>query len=314
MQISLKLPSYIKLLPDNFKILNANTSKPSDNNEEILSSYKINPFLVTAWLLDQISSTQKYFQPITMEEFKRTRRFDDILFKQYFTVSKPEMYKGLLSFKGTYSDLIYTAKLIGIDVKIEEFIQSGLIDRNLNLQRFAQFEGTGRYKFSNTKRKPEFKFENPENTIFYNKDRTGHNPDFYFENPNNTTLYGSKYQDQINWDNSCGIQVTIDITLNDSISTADVLSKLSILLINRLIPCSKATIIYGNLRIDDLWDWTRNQITDSIDNSFEQSVDENYTQHWVISHEYDLNQPPIVLDGSRYIYNRTIEDEMFMQS
>lgn len=317
MSIDLKLPSYVDLLPDNFK------SKSSQTNITIsaggvdtsLAGYKINPMLLTAWLLDVANGNYKFFNQSSMENFRRTRRMNDILFQRDVKMSSPEVYKGYLSFKGTWKDLLYVARLLGLKVEFEEYNHSGIIGSVIDIRKFAQSETKGLYLFNNTPLDPDFGLSNPTNSVRYNDKSKDSASQFKFTNPTNTVKYGQRFEDQTQEDRLCGFQITIDLNSSSTIDTMDILTKLSMMLINRLIPCARASIIYGNFQIDDIWDWAGQDKIDEgeLGVAFADDIREDWVIAWKISHIADGETPPILLDGSKYIANRIMKERAFIQ-
>lgn len=318
MSVNFKIPSYVELLPDVFKQRNEKLTtqiKNKNGYDFTLNGYKINPMLLTAYLLDVVNSQFKFFQQFSMEDFRRTRRMNDILFSRDVQMSNPEMYKGFLSFKGTWRDFLYVSRLMGIKVEFQEYHESGLVGQVNTLKKFAQSGKTDYWKFDNSPNQPDFIFYNPTNSFQYNEKSRDAAAQFLFENPTNVTKYGQITSDQFESD-FCGFQITIDLNSSQQpVSTVDILTKLSIMLVNRLIPCARVNIIYANFNIDDYWDWiNRDKIDEGeLGLTFIDDLREDWVEAWKISHITDGETPPILLDGSRKIANRVMTEGVYLQ-
>jgi len=120
--MSVELPDYVALLPDNFKVVVNPTAS------DALSMYSLNPLLLTAYLLN-ISTANSVEH--TIVDFDRTSRISDTILSAYDLYS-PEIYKGFLAFKSTFYDIIYLLRQLGLDAQIVESAPSGLLDRGNN--------------------------------------------------------------------------------------------------------------------------------------------------------------------------------------
>lgn len=110
--------SFTNKLPDSLKVVRSNSTNP-------LEAYKLNPLLLTAYLLDVTNSNSIYQKGL--EDFKRTYRLKDSLASADI-LYQPEIYKGFLAFKSTKYDLIYYLRQLGLDAVVEEMSPSGIID------------------------------------------------------------------------------------------------------------------------------------------------------------------------------------------